>query len=452
MSERKSWSSLRAVEFTASASVLAILASAGAPAPSSELIASNQRAAVSTLRSLAAAQARLRSLTAIDTDCDGRGEYGYFAELAGAVPMRVSVNCAPGAGTQADILDPALLPSDFGSVGSSVVRHDGYYFKIWLPNATAAGLVPAISEGTTGGCMAAPFPSPNNGERMWNCYAWPVDYGRTGNLAFFVNQLGIVFECQNESVVPYDGLVRTPYFGEAYAVMSDMGSPVRIGVAGGADNTIWRLVEPSSWEWIADNQQAAISALRSIASAQDALRSAVEIDTNCDGVGEYGYLGELAGAVPMRVSNSCVPAAGTRADILSPPLLGSSLGLVEHHSVEYRGYNFQMWLPGATAGGSVYGIFEDFWGGKISAPFPDPIHGARFWCCLAWPVHYGQTGRRVYFVNQRGIVLEFQNRGPQPYEGMPWSEPYSILGDMSSPLRIGVPGGIYNTIWTPVEP
>ena len=96
MSERKSWSSLGAVEFTASASVLAILASAGAPAPSSELIASNQRAAVSTLRSIAAAQARLRSLAEIDTDCDGRGEFGYFAELAGAMPMRVSVNCAPG--------------------------------------------------------------------------------------------------------------------------------------------------------------------------------------------------------------------------------------------------------------------------------------------------------------------------------------------------------------------
>ena len=443
-------------ELTACTGLFAILTSAGALAPGTELIPSNQRAAVATLQSIAAAQARLRSLAAIDTDCDGRGEFGYFADLAGAVPMRVSINCAPGAGTAADILDPPLLPSDFGAVGTHVVRHEGYYFRMWLPLSTAGGVVNARMEDATGGCTTGPFPGPNNGERMWNCYAWPVDHGRTGNWAFFVNQLGVVFKCVNDSVVPYDGLFKQPDFSEAYEGQGNMGAPVRIGVAGGADNSIWTLVEPSRWEWIAANQQSAISTLRSIASAQAAFRSAVEIDTNCDGIGEYGFLAELAGTKPMRVSNNCVPAAGSPADILDPPLLARSLGLVESSCVEYRGYIFQMWLPGATAAGTSYSIFEDHWGGAVYPPFPDPINGSRWWCCFAWPVHFGQTGRRAYFINQRGIVLECLNRAYSPFEGMLLTpgpgEVYSIPGDMGSPPLVGVPGAVFGTIWTPVGP
>src|ERR1700741_4277862 len=159
---------------------------------------------------------------------------------------------------------------------------------MWLPNATAAGLVPAIAEAYTGGSSAT-FPNPNNSERVWNCYAWPVDYGRTGNWAFFVNQVGLVFKYQNGSIAPYNGMILRPGFDEAYRRAGDMGSPIRIGEAGGGNNTIWTLAEPSAWEWIPENQQAVVAALRSIASAQEALRSAVEIDTNCDGVGEYGY-------------------------------------------------------------------------------------------------------------------------------------------------------------------
>ena len=120
-----------------------------------------------------------------------------------------------------------------------------------------------------------------------------------------------------------------------------------------------------------------------------------------------------------------------------------------------------MWLPRATVDGRVLPIEEDWLGGKAHEPFPDPTNGARVWCCYAWPVHYGQTGRRVYMVNQRGIVLEYQNRRQYPYEG-PWGESgyyspgameaYTDPEDMSSSLRVGVPGGYGNTIWTPVGP
>ena len=58
MIRKKSWLGIRAVEFTVCAGALAILGSAAAPQVNPELIASNQRAAVSTLHSIAAAQAQ----------------------------------------------------------------------------------------------------------------------------------------------------------------------------------------------------------------------------------------------------------------------------------------------------------------------------------------------------------------------------------------------------------
>jgi hypothetical protein len=35
----------------------------------------------------------------------------------------------------------------------------------------------------------------------------------------------------------------------------------------------------------------------------------------------------------------------------------------------------------------------------------------RYWAVYAWPVEYGVTGRRVFFINQRGDVLCSSNLG-----------------------------------------
>ncbi|MEO0762096.1 MAG: hypothetical protein AAFZ09_09840, partial [Pseudomonadota bacterium] len=65
-------------------------------------------AAISTLRSISSAQAQLQSSGAIDTDLDGGGEYGYFAELAGTVVLRES-DGAGGVQLSADTLQPPML-------------------------------------------------------------------------------------------------------------------------------------------------------------------------------------------------------------------------------------------------------------------------------------------------------------------------------------------------------
>ena len=239
MIRRTSQSGFTLIELMIVVAIIAIIAAIAIPRLMSARLSANEAAAISTLRSITSAQAQLQSSAAIDTDADGAGEYGYFGELSGIDPLRRSAAGVPAAGVAGtDELVPAILSSAFGNVAASMVQRQGYNFQMWLPNATAAGLVPGIAEAATGGSSAT-FPNPNNGELLYCVYAWPADYNKTGNRAFFTNQEGDLLQCLNRSLTPYDGVVKTPPFSEAFSVAGDMGSALRIGVAGGADNTIW---------------------------------------------------------------------------------------------------------------------------------------------------------------------------------------------------------------------
>jgi prepilin-type N-terminal cleavage/methylation domain-containing protein len=231
------------IELMIVVAIIAIIASIAIPKLMSARLAANEAAAISTLRSISSAQAQVQSSGSIDTDADGAGEYGYFAELAGAFPMRTSAGGLPAAGGAPDILNPSILPSAFGTVAGSLVQRSGYYFQMWLPDAAFAG----VAEDPTGGKAAAPWPDSNNGEIMWACYAWPVDLNSTGNRCFFVNQEGDLMQCQNRQAVQFtgDGVVTgvAPTFDEIYNVAGDMSSGLRVGTAGGPQNTIWTPVQ-----------------------------------------------------------------------------------------------------------------------------------------------------------------------------------------------------------------
>jgi len=235
------------IELMIVVAIIAIIASVAIPRLMAARLSANESAAISTLRSLSSAQAQIQSSAAIDTDADGGGEYGYFAELSGQVPMRVSAAGFPVPGAAGvDELNPAIMSSAFGNLnGTSQVVRSGYMFQMFLPAATVGGLVGGIAEDPgplpAGGKLAGPFPGPNNCEVLWSCYAWPINASQTGNRAFFVNQEGDLLQTQNRGALAYNGIIATPAFDAIHTVGGDMSSQLSIGgiPAPSQDLNIW---------------------------------------------------------------------------------------------------------------------------------------------------------------------------------------------------------------------
>lgn len=251
------------IELMIVVAIIAIIASVAIPKLMAARLSANESAAISTLRSLASAQAQLQSSGAIDTDADGGGEYGFFAELAGTQALRVfdPVALVPALGALPnDRLNPAVLSSAFGNIttdvnGGGVVVRSGYVFKMWLPGPTPVGggvvpgfseapaaVAPAVGGGSQGG---ANIPDPNNCEILWGCYAWPLNSGQTGNRAFFVNQEGDLLQFANRPVggLPvysnFNVAASFPAFDEVYSVAGDMNSPLGINGVASNDGNLW---------------------------------------------------------------------------------------------------------------------------------------------------------------------------------------------------------------------
>jgi prepilin-type N-terminal cleavage/methylation domain-containing protein len=209
---------------------------------------------------------------------------------------------------------------------------------------------------------------------------------------------------------------------------------------------------------LAANESAAISTLRSISSAQAQLQSSAAIDSDSDGGGEYGYLGELAGTDPVRVDNgSGVATLGTvGTDEIDPPMLSSQFGdIAATESVVSRsGYVFQIFLPTAAGVGAT----EAVGGGMDATTVVDADNSEVFWCAYAWPLDEGQTGNRAFFINQEGDLLQFNNRIAAPYSGAAagpaWTAAFTngatTADGMGAQIAAGAQGEDSNT-WTPVQ-
>jgi len=250
------------IELMIVVAIIAIIASIAIPKLMSARISANENAAIATLRSIASAQAQLQSSCAIDTDADGGGEYGFFGELAGTAGMRIydAAADAPAQDPTA-ILDPAILPTAFGDIivdnaGAGIVSRAGYYFKMYLPSATAASAIDGVPEAGSlgvGGSDDPPLTDPNNCEVIWACYAWPIEPESTGNRAFFINQEGDLLQTLNntnasQTAVLYTGL-DGPEFDAAFdtsgaSALTGMGANLGITAQGltATDTNVWTIV------------------------------------------------------------------------------------------------------------------------------------------------------------------------------------------------------------------
>lgn len=233
------------IELMIVVAIIAIIASIAIPNLLSARLSANETAAVATLRNLASAQAQCQASGVIDGDGDGTGEYGYFAELAGAKAVRAFVAGAQAIGTTK--ISPPVLSGAFGNVAGSNVSRSGYMFKIFLPNTAGIGLEEDATGGATSNIANL---SPDYCETTWNAYAWPINYGNSGKRTFFVNQQGDVLQCQN-TTKNYNGTTVAPTADAAYDTASTAAALTIVNVAlavtnankMGKDGEVWSNVQ-----------------------------------------------------------------------------------------------------------------------------------------------------------------------------------------------------------------
>jgi prepilin-type N-terminal cleavage/methylation domain-containing protein len=221
------------IELMIVVAIIAIIAAIAIPNLLSARLNANETAAIATLRNISSSQAQFQAMSKADTDRDGTGEFGSFRELSGDIPVRGLA--AVGR------LNPPVLSGAFRRPGpNGAVSRSGYFFLMFLPDATGLG-VPVDSNPP----VLFPTLNPDLCETTWCCYAWPVNFGNSGNRSFVVNQSGDITSTENPAYTGPDvaaaGHIRG---GSAFISPADVMSitgQLAVGTNGG-DGMLWRQV------------------------------------------------------------------------------------------------------------------------------------------------------------------------------------------------------------------
>ena len=204
--------------------IIAIIAAIAIPNLLAARLSANETAAIATLRNIISAEAQFQQSAKADTDNDGTGEYGGFLEMSGG-----------GAGRMAAVLNPPVLSGAFRVLNAAgQVSRSGYFFRLYLPGAAGVG----AGEPQTG--FTAALINADLVETTWCCYAWPVNYGQSGNRTFFTNQGGDVVATEKST---YSGTAAGPASDAAFkpADAGKITGAVAIGTAG-VDGSTWKQV------------------------------------------------------------------------------------------------------------------------------------------------------------------------------------------------------------------
>jgi prepilin-type N-terminal cleavage/methylation domain-containing protein len=201
--------------------IIGIIAAIAIPNLVSARLNTNEAAAIGTLRSIITAQSQFQTGARADENNNGVGEYGTFGEMSAAVGVR-------GGNT----LMVPVLSTAFRTVNANgEVSRSGYIFAIWLPDAAADG----VAELAGGG--ASPTVDADLAEVAWCCYAWPGNYGGSGNRTFFVNQSGDILATDASG---YSGPGSGPDASSAYIGGGTTITGIVASAATGRDGNFWR--------------------------------------------------------------------------------------------------------------------------------------------------------------------------------------------------------------------
>ncbi len=172
------------------------------------------------------------------------------------------------------------------------------------------------------------------------------------------------------------------FVGRAIALLALLGGVAWLVLAAFRPNLIVCRFDAS--------ESAAIATLKNLHAAQQRFAELGVVDRDGDGRGEFGTLGELAGAVDLR----CALAGVAAPRRLAPALLGASFGADAYGRTQRTNYLFQVWL---SAG-------DGRWIGDGSGG-PGPTYG---WCAYAWPAD-GARAKRAFFIDHVGELHAFDN-------------------------------------------
>jgi hypothetical protein len=201
------------------------------------------------------------------------------------------------------------------------------------------------------------------------------------------------------------------------------------------------------------NETAAIATMLNLNSCQAQIQISGKIDCDGDGIGEYGTLGELTGANPVRAAfhsprdgETAGSDFSTLGSTIRPPILSGSLAAVHESGLGVKsGYCFVVYLPDSSkAGGWTHEARRSGDPSLTGGTGRVGVDAAeRRWCAYAWPVSMNNSGKRCFFVDQEGTVLQSMNEAGR----------HTGVNDLPAPDSAGLAGqkGGDGDTWTVVN-
>ena len=204
---------------------------------------------------------------------------------------------------------------------------------------------------------------------------------------------------------------------------------------------------------IGSHESSAIGSLKAVSTGQENFKNGVAVDCSAvpNGVGEYGYLEELAGTDPCRGLVGVDVGATYATNPFIPTVLGTMSVVAAVDVSSKSGYFFMCYIPLAAGGGGT--------NCNVGAAAEDVNTAENAFIAYAAPQSAGRSGVRAFMIDTQGQPYALANSGPS-YNGtgaapvLPdWDDALTgTNGDWTDGIDHAGPGvlGHATDVWVPV--